>query len=212
MASRLCPWGKHMIKLSNRLMAVAGFIAKGASVADVGSDHGLLPVFLAQSGLARRIIASDISAGSLEAARRSAAKHGVADLIRFVVAPGLSGVGESEADTVVVAGLGGETIAGILGDAPWTRLGARLVLQPQSKIIELCSWLRENGYAVRDARLASDRGKLYVVLLVEGGQPSSGLEPEQEYLALLASRGDPLLASYLEKLAAKEQAKQRGRK
>ena len=85
------------VKLPNRLKTVAGFIEKGASVADIGTDHGLLPAYLAQSGSARRIIASDISSGSLEAARRTAEKYGVTEQIEFIVAPGLDGIGETDA-------------------------------------------------------------------------------------------------------------------
>jgi tRNA (adenine22-N1)-methyltransferase len=116
-------------------MAIASFIHRGASVADIGTDHGFLPVYLAQNGLARSIIASDISAGSLEAARRSATNYGVSDKITFIVAPGLSGIKETDVDTIVIAGLGGETIAAILNEAPWTRYSdIKLILQPQSKI------------------------------------------------------------------------------
>ena len=156
------------MKLPERLKTVAGFIETGASVADVGSDHGYLPVYLAINGQARRIIASDISAGSLAAARRNAAKYGVADMITFVVAPGLEGVSGSEVDTIVIAGVGGETIAGILGDAPWTRDGKRLILQPQTKKEKLLLFLSENGYVVREIKETRDRGRDYTVILAEG--------------------------------------------
>ena len=161
---------KHPLKLSNRLMAIASFVEKGASLADIGTDHGYLPVYLAQNGLVRGIIASDISAGSLMSARRCAAKHGVSGKITFIAAPGLSGVGETDADTVVIAGLGGETIAGILKAAPWTKhSGVRLILQPQTKIDKLCSFLHENGYVITGAKLARDNGKFYVIIGTQGG-------------------------------------------
>ena len=153
-------------KLPARLKTVAGFIENGAAVADVGTDHGYLPVYLAINGLARRIIATDISAGSLAAARRSAAKYGVTDMISFVVAPGLSCVCPTEVDTIVIAGLGGETIAGILGDAPWTKEGKRLILQPQTKIEELRRFLDENGYTTLDTKQTHDKGRDYVVIIV----------------------------------------------
>ena len=157
---------EKLIRLSNRLMTVAGFIEKGADVADVGTDHGYLPVYLAQSGLARSIIASDKSADSLGTALKSAAKYGVTEKISFRVAPGLSGISEDEADTIVIAGMGGETIIGILEEAPWTRRnGVKLVLQPQTKLGKLCVWLYDNGYRILDASPVRDRGRPYVVLL-----------------------------------------------
>lgn len=191
------------MKLPDRLRTIAGFIENGAAVADIGTDHGMLPVYLAQNRLARRIIASDISEGSLSAARRTAAKYGVADKIAFTVAPGLSGVAETDADTIVLAGMGGETIAGILKEAPWTKRGARLILQPQTKTAELCIWLRLDGYIISDAKLARDNGRFYVVLLVRGGASESSLEPEIELLARLMFNRDPLLSGYLEELIAK---------
>ena len=185
-------------------MAVAGFIEKGASVADIGTDHGYLPVYLAQNGLARNIIASDISAGSLKSALRSAAIYGVEGKITFVAAPGLQGVDEAEVDTVVISGLGGETIADILKESPWTKhRGVRLILQPQSKKTELCGFLRENGYCLHDARLAFDNNRYYIVILAKGGKPDSLLEPEPELLARLMFRRDPLFTGYISDLIAK---------
>jgi len=187
------------LKLPDRLMAVAGFIENGSAVVDIGTDHGYLPVYLALNGIARDIIASDISAGSLESARRSAAKYGVSDKISFITAPGLSGVNETEADTVVIAGLGGETIADILKDAPWTKdRDVRLILQPQSKIVDLCGFLRESGYALLDAELSRDRNRFYVVILAVGSKSDSVLEPEFELYARLMFKRDPLFLSYMD--------------
>ena len=159
--------GKRL-KLSDRLKTVAEYIEDGAYVADIGTDHGFLPVYLAQTGIARRIIASDKSAGSLKAALRSADRYGVTNKISFVTAPGLSGVGEADVDTVVIAGVGGERIIEILADAPWTnRGGVRLILQPQTKISLLRSWLGENGYTIIETKQALDKGRVYSVILVQ---------------------------------------------
>ena len=118
----------------------------------------------------RRIIASDISAGSLEAAKRTAAKYGVTDLITFIVAPGLDGLKDEDVDTIVIAGVGGETIIGIIEDSPLTkRRDLRLILQPQTKIAELYFFLKENGYVILDTKRAMDRGRVYTIILTEGG-------------------------------------------
>ena len=163
------------VKLPPRLQTIARCIEKDAAVADVGTDHGLLPVYLALNSAARSVIASDKSAQSLNTAIRNAVEHGAAGMIRFVVADGLTGICESDADTIVAAGLGGETIAKILEDAPWTKnQGVKLVLQPQTKIDKLCFWLRGNGYAIRDIVLTRDKGRVYTVVLAEGAH--SGVE------------------------------------
>jgi len=158
------------MKLTKRLQVIADFIEDGAAVADIGTDHGYLPVYLAQSGFCRKIIASDINASSLTAARRSAENADVTEAITFVVAPGLDGVAPMEVDTVVIAGLGGETIIGILKDAPWTKLrGINLILQPQSKIDILFRFLYDNEYEIRRIRSVLDKGRYYTAVLVTGG-------------------------------------------
>ena len=219
---------KNSIRLSARLMAVAGFIEDGADVADIGTDHGYLPVYLAQSGLAGRIFASDISADSLRSALRSAEKYGVADKISFVVAPGLAGIGETEVDTIVISGLGGETISQILARESQSKIDSvRLILQPQTKTGRLCSWLSDNGYSILDAKLARDDGRLYVIILAgngavclrgerteESGESAVGIlscadpvssilnssEPDKELLHILAGKCDPLFAEYIDVL------------
>ena len=158
---------KHKLKLSPRLQTVADYIEQGAAVADVGTDHGMLPAYLALNKLARNIIATDLSANSLKTALKNAGKYGVTDMIKFVVADGLDGVSEDEADTVVIAGVGGETIIKIIEAAPWTKKpGKKLILQPQTKVDKLCLWLRENGYAIRDTVLTHDKGRAYTVIIV----------------------------------------------
>ena len=136
-------------ELSPRLAVVARMAAGARILADVGCDHGLLSIYMLTHGLAQTAVASDLRPGPLSTARRNAAGCGLAGRIRFELCDGLDYPGAEKADTVAVAGMGGETIAGILQRAPWTSGGARLVLQPQSKISELCRWLAENGYALR---------------------------------------------------------------
>ena len=154
------------IKLSDRLLELANLIDYDASVADIGTDHGYLPVYLAQSGYAKRIIASDISADSLSAARKLSKKHNVSNLIEFTVSPGLEGVEPNSVDTIIISGMGGETIIGILSDAPWTKNNEiKLILQPQSKIDLLCKFLYDNEYEIKKTISVIDRGKNYTVFL-----------------------------------------------
>ena len=155
------------LKLSNRLRALADLIDNGASVADIGADHGYLPVYLAQNCRAARITASDISAASLSAARRFAEEYNVTESITFMVTPGLDGITAADADTIVIAGMGGETILQILENAPWTKSEAvKLILQPQSKIDLLCRFLYDNGYEIKETISVVDKGKRYTVIRI----------------------------------------------
>ena len=153
------------VKLSVRLKAIIDMIEIGASVADIGTDHGFLPVYLAQKNIARRIIASDISAASLEKARMAASKYNVSESITFIAAPGLCGIASSDVDTIVIAGMGGETIVSILKDAPWTiHRDVRILLQPQTKIELLCRFLYDQGYIIRETKSVLDRNKYYTII------------------------------------------------
>jgi len=158
------------LKLSKRLQAITELIKKGASVADIGTDHGYLPVFLAQAEVYNQIFASDISAASLDSARKSASDHKVSEEITFNVATGLDGITQADVDTIVIAGLGGETILNILENAPWTKNhDITLILQPQSKIDLLCRFLYDNGYIIRQTKSIVDKRKYYTIFLVTGG-------------------------------------------
>ena len=157
------------MKLSKRLQAIADFIEDGAAVADIGTDHGFIPVYLALKGTAGNIIASDISASSLAAARRSAADKDVTEAITFIVTPGLDGIDLTQIDTIVIAGVGGETILRIIENSLLTSdNGIKLILQPQSKIDILLRFLYDSGYEIRQTKTVHDKGKNYTVLLVTG--------------------------------------------
>jgi len=160
-----------LIKLTNRLKALAELVEEKASVADIGTDHGHLPVYLAQTGLKGRIIASDISSASLSAARRSADRYDVADAITFIAAPGLDAVDPMDVDTIIIAGVGGETILRILDKAPWTKLQKmKLILQPQSKIDTLIKFLYDNNYEIIEIKTVPDRKKNYTIIHAAGSK------------------------------------------
>ena len=157
----------HFVKLPQRLKVIADYIENGSAVVDVGSDHGLLPIFLAQRGDFRRLTATDISSDSLSSARRNIKKYGVLNKIELMVADGLSKINPAGVDTVVISGLGGETIRDILRNAPWTiGSGISLILQPQSKIDVLCNFLYNGGYSISETRIVLDRGRRYTVIKV----------------------------------------------
>ena len=175
---------------------------QGARLADVGTDHGYLPVWLLQHGRMESAIASDINALPLGHARATAAEYGVTACIDFRLCPGLAKIGSEECDTVAIAGMGGETIIAILESATWTKDGAHtLLLQPMTKAAELRRWLSVNGYAFTDERLVWDKNYLYPVLRVNGGV-CPALTELQTLTGVLLD-GDPLYADYLTQHAEK---------
>ena len=159
------------LHLQPRLRLLADLVPRGARLADIGTDHGYLPVYLLQKGQISSAIAADIGQAPLDHARRTAEQYGAGDGLRFLCCDGLQGIGPEDADTVVIAGMGGETIIHILSQAPWTREGKTLLLlQPMTKQEDLRRWLNENGYAQCAERLVRDKDYLYPVLTAFGGE------------------------------------------
>ena len=183
------------IALQPRLRLLAEMTPPGGRLADIGTDHGYLPVWLLQEGRIPSAIASDVGAEPLEHARRTAEEYGAALDLRLC--DGLRGIAPHEADTVVMAGMGGETIIHILTDSSWPRdSGCTLLLQPQTKVELLRRWISENGYVCRDERLVWDKGKLYVVLQMTAGEPFT--PDEVRLYGGLHLEGDPLYGDYLD--------------
>ena len=131
---------KHL-ELTPRLQLLADWVRPGAKLADVGTDHAYLPVWLLLHHRVEHAIASDLRQGPLERARQTGRAWQVHDL-DLRLGDGLSGISPDEADTVVIAGMGGEHIAAILAAAPWTRDGCHtMLLQPMTRAQELCAML-----------------------------------------------------------------------
>lgn len=190
---------KRPFSLSPRLAAVAGMVPAGASLADVGTDHGRLPVWLIQHGVVDRAVASDLRPGPLSRARALAERWGVSDRISFRLCDGLSGIQAGEAQTVTVAGMGGETIADILSAAPWSgQPGHRYILQPMSGLDGLRRYLSGHGFAIRREVLVAEGETLYVVLLAEPGEMPPLTVGEVWVGRQTRGTDSPLRARYLE--------------
>ena len=135
--------------LDKRLSAVAALVRRGSTVADIGTDHAYLPVYLVQSGACPRAVAADLREGPLAAAREHVAAAGLSDVIDTRLGDGLSPLAPGEADDIVIAGMGGDTVADILAACDWVK-DARynLVLQPMTHPERLRAWLLQNGFVI----------------------------------------------------------------
>lgn len=184
------------LQLQPRLQCIADLVPQGVRLADVGTDHGYLPVWLLQHGRIESAIASDINALPLDHARATAREYGVTEHMDFRLCPGLAKIRAEECDAIAIAGMGGETILGILEAAPWTHDGTHtLILQPQTKVDFLRRWLCGHGYRFLSETLVRDKEQLYVVFRVTAG---TGQElSEADALAGFLLRSDPLYGEYL---------------
>lgn len=189
------------LPICKRLLACAAMVPEHARVADVGTDHGYLPIYLLAQGLCTRVIASDLREKPLQTARRNAGLYGTAEQTDFVLSDGLQAIAKDSFDTLICAGMGGDCIAGILDAAPWLRSEAyTLILQPQSSGNDLRRYLGAEGFCIEEERLVQDGRFLYAVMRVRYGG-GRALSPGEQYAspALLAS-ASPLLLPYLTRI------------
>ncbi|MBE0466775.1 MAG: SAM-dependent methyltransferase [Candidatus Desulforudis sp.] len=189
-------------KLPARLRAVADYIPPGETVADIGTDHALLPVYLVSRGLNPQVIAVEKAAGPLEAARRAVAESGLNAFIEIRAGDGLKPLRPGEAGVLVLAGMGGRTIAEILDAAPVVAGAAdTLVLQPQEPVAPARRWVVDHGFRIDDENLVDAGGRLYpLIRAVKGPAP-----PVDEFLLevgpVLVAKKHPLLGRYLAGIA-----------
>ncbi|MCI8697971.1 MAG: SAM-dependent methyltransferase [Oscillospiraceae bacterium] len=182
------------MELSPRLQAIARQVPQGARLADVGTDHGYLPVWLLLNGRIGYAIAADLRKGPLDRAKGTAQRFGQTDGISFRLCDGLTGIHEEEVDAVAIAGMGGETIAAILEAASWTKKGKLLLLQPMTGAPKLRRWLQGNGYAILQEEIVHEGDKLYSIWNVKGGAMPP-LSPAEQWAG--ANRPGPLRLAYL---------------
>ena len=158
------------MELSKRLQCVAEWVPDGARLADIGTDHGFLPVWLLKHNRIDFAIAADLREKPLNTARRTAERYGVSEQISFRLCDGLSDIEPDEVNTVSIAGMGGETIVSILEKAVWTlEKETRLLLQPQSAGYELRSFLVQNGYRILRENIAREENRFYILLEAQKG-------------------------------------------
>ena len=168
------------IPLSPRLQTCCSFVHNGDRVADIGCDHGYLGIYLLKNGIAQAVIASDINKGPLESAIRNSEKFGVRDKMSFYLSDGVKNI-PRDFDTLVCAGMGGDTMVSILEAATWLKSSQyRLVLQCQSKNGALRRYLTENGWKILQEQIVKDGKFLYPVTEIIW-QPGETLTPGQCY-------------------------------
>lgn len=194
------------MELTPRLQAIADQVPPGARLADIGTDHAYLPVWLLLREKISNAIAADLRIGPLSRAQETAEQFGIKSGISFRLCDGLSDIRPDEADVIVIAGMGGETIVSILQAAPWSR-EKTLLLQPMTGCPDLRLWLQQNGYCIEKERTVCEGKRLYTIWTVMGGAM-----PPYTPAELWAGRdgSDPLRDRYLSMVAGKVEKMLRG--
>lgn len=153
--------------LSKRLERVASFVKEGSVVADIGTDHGYIPIYLVKEKRAVSAIAMDVRTGPLSRAKEHIAEYGLTDRISVRLSDGLEKLCPNEADTVVIAGMGGELMIRILrqGRHMWESV-RQWVLSPQSELAQVRRFLAQESFLIEKEDMLEEDGKFYVILSV----------------------------------------------
>lgn len=169
--------------MSSRLEMIASFVTQGRGVADIGTDHAILPIILRRRGYKGYIVAGDINEGPLKKAERGLLEAEIDD-VELKLFNGLEGIDGSRIDTIVVAGMGGDTITGILDrglyDMPeWAdRSDYKLILHPVTKPEILRYWLVNNGFRISGDNYIEDNGILCQIICAEPGESEKYMDSE----------------------------------
>lgn len=187
--------------MNKRLELISSLIPSGKGFVDVGTDHGYLPVYMAQKGYCGNIIASDIKEGPLSTAVASAREADLEGRISFRLCDGLDGCNKDEVDTIVIAGMGGDTICGILDRAEWCMDSKYfLILQPMTKCEILRYWLANNEFCILDELLIKDNGEIYQIITARFGYPCQLSDAELFSGMFKLARKNERFPEYLESL------------
>lgn len=156
--------------LSQRLQNVAMLVTEGNRLADVGTDHAFVPIFLVEAGRIPSAIAMDVNRGPLMRAREHIRQHALEDKIETRLSDGLESLGTDEADTILIAGMGGALTVRILEQGKVLCDGRELVLQPQSETEKVRRYLEEAGFRILQERMVLEDGKYYPMMCCRPGR------------------------------------------
>lgn len=186
------------MKLKPRLAAIAGLVPEGDTVADIGTDHAYIPVFLVKSGKMKRGVASDVKRGPLEKAREVIKRYQLEDRIETRLGNGLEVLRAGEADTIVMAGMGGVLIRNLLEAGKESLEGVkRMVLQPMNAQEVVREWLAKNGFEIVDETLAREKERIYQVIAAQPGRQQTEDPFYYEIGKILIEKNHPLLPDLL---------------
>ena len=185
--------------LDDRLQAVADFVPPASSVADIGTDHGYLPIELFKINSTRRVIAADLNAGPCQAAQRTISEAGFSDSIEVRQGDGLAALTPGEVDTVCIAGMGGKLEADILEARPDVTAKLQcLVLQPQNGFEYLRGWLYDHNWHIEDEKLSKVDGRVYQIIKAIQGHKEPLTEAELILGPVLIKKRPVLFAEHVQ--------------
>jgi len=188
------------MRLSNRLKAVASMVTLGNVVADIGTDHGYVPIYLIKEGLIKHALAMDINEAPLQSAKENIATYDCEQAIKTRLSNGVEALKANEADTVIIAGMGGNLIMKILSAGREVLVTAKeLILQPQSEIAQVRCFLQANGYCIIAEDMVYEDGKYYPMMKIVHGVMNLTRDIDFIYGPYLLGNKSQVLKQFLDK-------------
>lgn len=158
------------MKLAPRLKKIADLVLKNSRVADIGTDHGYIPIYLLQNQITSHIIASDVNEGPLRIAKKNIISYGFTKEIEIRLGSGLQVLKVGEVDTVIIAGMGGMLIAELLeADIRITKSIETFILQPMQAQKELRKYLLSSGFKIYQDILVKEDFRIYEIIVAKKG-------------------------------------------
>ena len=186
------------MEISYRLNQIADMVSKGNAVADIGTDHAYVPIKLVLEKKMKSALAMDVGQGPLERAREHIEQYGLTDCITCRLSDGLQKLQTDEADTIVIAGMGGDLISRICKQDEQRFFGNKeFILQPQSEYYKVRKQIHAMGYAIVEERNFIDEGKYYVCIKAQPGQESYDNWCEYVYGRFLLIQQDSVLKEHI---------------
>ena len=188
------------MELSKRLQAVADLVSEGLTVADVGTDHGYIPIYLIQTGKCKKAFAMDVNEGPLLRAKAHVMEHGLGEMIETRLSDGVKNLQVGECDAVVIAGMGGALTVKIMeeGKEVFHSL-TEFILQPQSELYKVREYLVSQGYCIIAENMVKEEGKFYPMMKVINGTSEAYSSVELRYGKHLLTGKHPVFKDFLVK-------------
>ena len=186
------------IKLDSRLMAVASLVRQNSRLADIGTDHAYIPVYLVNNGIITQAIAADINEGPLKNADKNILSYGLSDNIKTMLSDGLVNLPENCADDIIIAGMGGILISEILEKCVWIKnVNIRVIAQPMTHAEKVRDFFINNGFKIKEEITAEDSKHKYCVIAAEYDGVTYDYPEGYPYYGELIRNKDYLSKEYL---------------
>lgn len=193
------------MRISDRLIKVAQMITPDRRVADIGTDHGYVPIYLMQHGLAKHVIAMDVKEGPLAKARENIRLCGLEDVIEVRLSDGFEKLQSGEVESVCISGMGGELMKKLLLNGRHvTESIEEFVLSPHSEISLVRAYMHEMGHMIIEEEMLKDDGKFYTILKTARGSEPVYTALENRYGRQLLKKREPVFMAFLEERRRKQ--------